>query len=429
MQIERIFIYFLLFVSVSYHSFAQNIIHITHDVDLSKSKDFVITNNTILSFEGGCLKNGTIKGINTAISAPMYPIFQNVKLEGTWSVPTAFFEWFGAKGDGKTDDRESIQNALNSPFRSFTLPTKNYVIATDKASSVGLIISHPIKIQGTAQYDFDGGTTISVAPKSTFSTMIQIKSQGVELENMIITGNGGNVKNIISTHEDNEYYTRLTLRKIAARNCNETCIDLRTFGSRLEQVTTGYCNIGFFIHGNERKQELYTSNILEGCVCFSARQYAYKFSYLTYSTLTACAGDRNGFNDESKSYDGYPYYFFGCSNITMNSCGCESSYNTIHLDCCKNFIVNTMTDWSGKDKTQDGYQAQKQIFLQNCQNISFLNCTIGSKISKDPYITLKQSTNVQFMSCNPRKNGGKSDTSNISRQDCTLDEKSTVAIQ
>ena len=174
------------------------------------------------------------------------------------------------------------------------------------------------------------------------------------------------------------------------------------------------------------KQELYTSNILEGCVCFSARQYAYKFSYLTYSTLTTCAGDRNGFNEDTKSYSGYPYLFFGCSNITMNSCGCESSYNTINLDCCKSFVINAMSDWSAKDKAQQGYNIEKQINLKNCQNITFNNCTIGTRIPGKRHIELDRSTGIQMNNCTPRKTGGSTDNVQTNMQDCQKDTQSSI---
>jgi len=410
---------------VSTFVFGQKVLHITRDIDLSKVNISADT-YSILSFEGGKLINGTLTGNNTVIDAPPYQIFQNVKLKGSWNVATAYFEWFGARGDGKTDDRKSIQNALDSPFRNFLLPTKTYIVSADPTTKVGLTISHPINIVGTAQYDFDGGTMIASVPNAKYNNILVIKSQGVTLQNIIFTGNGSQVQDVIATPDDDEYYTRLTLRKVTARNCNGNAINLRTFGSRFEQVTTGYCEVGFYIHGNETKKESYTSNVLEGCLCFNANTYAYKITYMDYTVMNACAGDRNGFNDKNKNYSGYPYYFFGCNNITMNSCACESSYNTIKLDCCNGFVVNAMYDWSAKNKLQAGYDINKQIMLKNCRNIAFNNCTLGSRVENRSSFFLEKCSQISFANCSPRKNGGSTDKQPLKNTDFKISESSAV---
>lgn len=81
----------------------------------------------ILQFEGGCIVNGRIVGNNTRIIADQTKIFgDNVSLEGIWDVKEAFPEWFGAKGNGVTDDYTALQLTINS-FPIIKLCSKTYL--------------------------------------------------------------------------------------------------------------------------------------------------------------------------------------------------------------------------------------------------------------------------------------------------------------
>ena len=85
--------------------------------------------NDTLVFKGGILLNGVIIGDNTSVEASDKHIFRMVTLAGSWDMNTiAYPEWFGAKGDGLTDDAEPIQFALNH-FRKVRLGEKKYATA------------------------------------------------------------------------------------------------------------------------------------------------------------------------------------------------------------------------------------------------------------------------------------------------------------
>lgn len=88
----------------------------------------IIPENCILEFNGGSLINGIIKGNNTGIRADIVNIFgTNIKLEGTWNFEEAYVEWFGAKGDWKTDDTISIRRAIyNLNKKTIPLIFQNY---------------------------------------------------------------------------------------------------------------------------------------------------------------------------------------------------------------------------------------------------------------------------------------------------------------
>jgi len=64
-----------------------------------------IGDNSVLDFQGGCIRNGTICGNNTAINAEPVNIFgTDVIIDGTWNIVEAYPEWFD----------NNIQIALNN---------------------------------------------------------------------------------------------------------------------------------------------------------------------------------------------------------------------------------------------------------------------------------------------------------------------------
>ena len=98
---------------------------IRHDFDLGKSANLIIPANCILEFEGGSINNGTIVGDNTTIAASPIKIFDiNTTLEGIWNVGVWYPEWYGAVGDGATDDTKAFQK-LNG--KSIQLSNKTYL--------------------------------------------------------------------------------------------------------------------------------------------------------------------------------------------------------------------------------------------------------------------------------------------------------------
>lgn len=83
--------------------------------------------NSTISFDGGAICNGTVVGDNTTIEAPAVDIFgSDVSVSGTWNVKEAYPEWFGAKGDMISDDREAIQKAVN--FGKTIILNGNYLV-------------------------------------------------------------------------------------------------------------------------------------------------------------------------------------------------------------------------------------------------------------------------------------------------------------
>ena len=86
-----------------------------------------IPENCVLQFEGGSFRNGAINSNNTIISSPKCNIFSNsLKLKGFWNCDI-YPEYFGAKGDGLSDDSEFINLMLEVECLSYIF-TKDYLI-------------------------------------------------------------------------------------------------------------------------------------------------------------------------------------------------------------------------------------------------------------------------------------------------------------
>ena len=98
----------------------KTIYHIQYEFSLDGNA-IEIPPESILLFEGGYIDNGFISGNNTWISAPAVEIFgSNLSVSGSFGNNEAYPEWFGAKGDGETDDTAAIRRVLES-FKGHTI--------------------------------------------------------------------------------------------------------------------------------------------------------------------------------------------------------------------------------------------------------------------------------------------------------------------
>lgn len=67
----------------------------------------------VLKFDGGSISKGTLIGHDTIIVANPIKIFNSdITLDSSWNIAEAYPEWFGAKGDGITDDTISFTKCL-----------------------------------------------------------------------------------------------------------------------------------------------------------------------------------------------------------------------------------------------------------------------------------------------------------------------------
>lgn len=91
----------------------QNTIYkITKDIDLGGGT-LTIPKGCTLDFQGGSFSNGIISGNNTKIKANLEKIFgDTLSLSESWNISEVYPEWFGATGDGVTDDTSYISQSI-----------------------------------------------------------------------------------------------------------------------------------------------------------------------------------------------------------------------------------------------------------------------------------------------------------------------------
>lgn len=111
-------------------SFSPNIVWVIRsDFDLNGITVNMPINVT-LRFEGGVLSNGTLRGNNTKIEAPLAQIFEtSIVLSSTFVYNTFYPEWYGAKGDLSVDDHAAIKATCENADH-VTL-SQEYLVATD----------------------------------------------------------------------------------------------------------------------------------------------------------------------------------------------------------------------------------------------------------------------------------------------------------
>lgn len=310
--------------------------------DLVLMGSVTLERNTTIVFDKGTISGNTASGAspsylignNTAIMAPVTQIFvgSNLKLQGVWNVSESYGEWWGAQGDGSTDDSYALQSALDFPAGSVKILNKIYVVNTP------LNITQPLVFQGERQYNDHAGVPRIVGRGNSMSYVIGISSSFVTLKNFTVKyeGHGSSVVGICTTDE----YYRLVLEGVAANSCN-TGFYLHTFLTTIERCTTTGVSVGFYIHGG-------TSVTMQNCFVKSFIEHAYYLLGLTYSTLTNCCADSHNISapdgttgdNHVRSVYGHTYSIKNCKSLSLLNCASEQVSKGFAVDNCDTILIS-----------------------------------------------------------------------------------------
>lgn len=421
---------------VEVFSYTKNIFNRENCIFVIKGKvnlndeQISLMKNCILKFENGCICNGSIVGLSTYVDASPYSqIFDKIEILGTWSNPEAYVEWFGAIGDGQTDDSVALNYAFTSCFIKLHLFNKQYVIGSSSQlySNIGIVIKNCKIIEGEVVNE--QGTAIISSPTVKLAVLCGIYDNGISIKDVRF-GGSENISTILSTQVNSDDYTFrkcIKLINVRAFTCSDVCIRLVTFLSTLENVSAGLSNVGISISGNEKTQIRGTATLLKQCFVYCTKKTAYEIRLMTYSKLQLCSSDFNNSTSSQKNEfninSGYAYDIWGADAISIDTCACEMSFNSISINLCQTISVNNFSDWSSIDKTSKEHSTEKQIFLRNVNGIKLENCFMGTKFEGDnvlPTMTIKDSNNVIVKNCLMRKNDGHMTNEFLSQQNCLI---------
>ena len=134
---------------------------ITQDITLN-GRTITLPADCLLDFQGGSISSGTLNGNNTLIASPPQQIFMSsCRLGGTFACSAMPVEWFGATGDGVTDDAAAINRALKtSKGATVELANRNYKINSTLKIHTG---GTKLRCTGTLLVNCDVGIEVNTS--------------------------------------------------------------------------------------------------------------------------------------------------------------------------------------------------------------------------------------------------------------------------
>lgn len=153
--------------------------------DLSRYPNGVtVGKNCELDFQGGSLNNGIIIFNNTKIKSNTKRIFDKNRYAGRLDNVETYPEWFGAVGDGDTDDTKPIQDAMDVSNRVAGLADKIYAVKTNSPNKHCLIVRRDslslyINLKDINKYttsDYRGKGVVFIDSKNEFTFIGNITS-------------------------------------------------------------------------------------------------------------------------------------------------------------------------------------------------------------------------------------------------------------
>lgn len=396
------------------HVLKSNTIYIVqYDYNLNGAT-IEVPEGCMLDFQGGSISNGTIIGKNTSINAIPVEIFKdNVTIEGTWNVSEAYPEWFGAKGDGETDDVDAIQRTVNS-FSTVTMLNKSYAVSKINDSGTCIVVPKGRILRGSKalQTSTDLNSTITYNGESKPTSVIEV-NEGVTLSNFSVTGylslsSSTNIKDysVCIKSVGTSFVSKLFFDNIQTQR-GDIGFNLQTYLSTFKGCQAHNNNIGFYIHGRLDNAEIPqvegTSITMMNCYCINSHINAFRVVGITYSTFINLAADSCGHDFNTKvtkeSDINYPYIFRYLRATKIQNCGAEVSLKYMACSTCQNVSIDHChfsIGWHTENMYNADYMPTKIIAFTYSNNIRLVdfNFNIGGLHTSEMSSILKNTANL-----------------------------------
>jgi len=296
--------------------------------DFVLGENITIPANCVLEFDGGSISGDkTITGTNTGIKAGLVKILEtNVTIAGTWIVSEAYPEWFGAVGDGVTDDATAIQKVLYLPFPIY-FGNKIYAIGSqldvpDSTIIKGCHDETTSTPKGYLNGHLDGYETGNGEIKAieSIDSVFRLRGNFITIEGITINGNNLASKGI---NDDSNYIkSRICLKNLFIAYTTQYGINLTLYFSRIQDVIVYSTGVGIYISAS-------TSIVLDKCFAKNVTT-GYYLKFFKYSSVRNCCCDH-----ATTAYDLMDFL-----STSFDGNGCEDVLNAITLrGAFSNFII------------------------------------------------------------------------------------------
>lgn len=367
----------------------NTIYEIRYDFDLNDG-EITIPEDCVLDFQGGSFSNGVLIGNDTSIKTTIDKIFDiSIKIEGTWNINECYPEWFGAIGDGITDDTKAINSTL-AAFTTTKLLRKTYLVNTIDSEGVALKLPYGHNIIGQdSKRHIVGGSDITIKTTNDKCIKILELNGSNTVKNIVIQGCNSRSVNPVLEHcgigGPNGYITKLLIEQVQVANC-EVGYNLQCYLSSFVNTDSSNCGIGFYLHGSLNENMIprvkTTTIFMENCQAISCRKHGFYFVGVDYSTFINLAADGSG-----RAWDGitnansyYPYNFEHCVRCTFTSLGAETVYKTIRTSVCHNLIfdgIYSIIGYSSNESENHADEAPTRLIYNHYSyNLHYKNVVI-----------------------------------------------------
>lgn len=221
----------------------------------------------VLDFQGGSLNNGSVNGKNTIIKSQPVKIFNsNITLAGTWNAEEAYPEWFGAEGDGVTDDSD----AFNRMFKDSLFPIYSFKNTT-------YILGNTVYIGGRAERYIKRvikGNSAIFKPGRNLDVMFNVGLDDLEsnetypgvidFNSFSVLNNGYSVETIFKIVGTFSNLRNISIQGDTDRQFFNTAIWLQRdwFGSVIEQCVLHFCKKAIVLAGQVNLLHIYKCAVL-----------------------------------------------------------------------------------------------------------------------------------------------------------------------